>query len=192
MGRWAPDARERLERAALDLFVEQGYETTTVADIAERAGLNRATFFRHFADKREVILAGEDVLVTLFADAVRDAPVDAGVAECVTAAVLAADPVMTAHRRAVAGRRIRVVAANPELQERGELKLSRVAASIATALEGRGADALTARFASEVAVLAFRIAFEEWMRADDDGPYRPHAEEALRALRDRAPAILRP
>ena len=45
MARWAPDARERLEAAALDLFVENGYEQTTVAQVAERAGLNRATFF---------------------------------------------------------------------------------------------------------------------------------------------------
>jgi AcrR family transcriptional regulator len=190
VGRWAPDARERLERAALELFVERGYESTTVADIAERAGLNRATFFRHFADKREVILAGEDVLVALFADAVRDAPESATVAECIAAAVLAADPVMTAHRRAVATRRIVVVAQNPELQERGQLKLARVAGSMAAALEDRGVDALTSRFAAEVGLLAFRIAFERWMRADDGSAYRVHAEQALDALRDRVPTIL--
>src|SRR5450756_1710058 len=68
VSRWAPDARERLETAALDLFVENGYEETTVAQIADRAGLNRATFFRHFADKREVLFGGEDVLAGLFGD----------------------------------------------------------------------------------------------------------------------------
>ncbi len=74
MGRWAPNARERLETAALDLFAENGYEETTVAQIADRAALNRATFFRHFADKREVLFGGEDVLAGLFADAIRAAP----------------------------------------------------------------------------------------------------------------------
>ena len=74
MSRWAPNARERLEDAALDLFVENGYEETTVAQIADRAGMNRATFFRHFADKREVLFGGEDVLTGLFADGIRADP----------------------------------------------------------------------------------------------------------------------
>ena len=86
MARAAPNARERLETAALDLFVENGYEETTVAQIADRAGLNRATFFRHFADKREVLFGGEDVLAGLFGDAIRDASPDATLIECLQAA----------------------------------------------------------------------------------------------------------
>ena len=82
VSRWAPDARERLETAALDLFVENGYQETTVAQIADRAGLNRATFFRHFADKREVLFGGEDVLTGLFADGIRAAAPAATVTEC--------------------------------------------------------------------------------------------------------------
>src|SRR5215469_7084979 len=99
MGRWAPDARERLEDAALDLFVENGYEETTVAQIAERAGLNRATFFRHFADKREVLFGGENVLAGLFADGIRAAPHEATLTECLQAALAAVEVVMTPHRR---------------------------------------------------------------------------------------------
>src|SRR5437763_16470212 len=91
VSRWAPDARERLESAALDLFVENGYEETTVAQIAERAGLNRATFFRHFADKREVLFGGEDVLAELFGDAIRSASPDATLAECLQEAFAAAE-----------------------------------------------------------------------------------------------------
>src|ERR1700754_1569668 len=87
VSRWAPDARERLETAALDLFVENGYEQTTVAQIADRAGLNRATFFRHFTDKREVLFGGEDVLAGLFADAIGAASPDATLAGCLLAAV---------------------------------------------------------------------------------------------------------
>src|ERR1700744_4272861 len=99
MSRWAPDARQRLETAALDLFTENGYEETTVAQIADRAGLNRATFFRHFADKREVLFGGEDVLVPLFADGIRAAGPEATVTECLQAAFAAADVALTPRQR---------------------------------------------------------------------------------------------
>src|ERR1700677_1957801 len=94
VSRWAPDARERLETAALDLFAENGYEKTTVAQIADRAGMNRATFFRHFADKREVLFGGEDVLAGLFADAIGAAPPAATLTECLQAALAAAGGAM--------------------------------------------------------------------------------------------------
>ena len=126
MSRWAPNARERLENAALDLFVENGYEETTVAQIADRAGMNRATFFRHFADKREVLFGGEDVLAGLFADAIRAAPPGATLTECLQAALAAAGVAMTPQLRAAAARRRLVVAANSELQERGLLKHARI------------------------------------------------------------------
>ncbi len=121
MSRWAPNARERLENAALDLFVENGYEETTVAQIADRAGMNRATFFRHFVDKREVLFGGEDVLAGLFADAIRAAPPGATLTECLQAALAAAGAAMTPQLRPAAARRRLVVAANSELQERGLL-----------------------------------------------------------------------
>src|ERR1700734_1759536 len=106
VSRWAPNARERLENAALDLFVENGYEATTVAQIADRAGMNRATFFRHFADKREVLFGGEDVLAGLFADAIRAVPLGATLTECLQAALAAVAVVMTPQRRAAAARRM--------------------------------------------------------------------------------------
>ena len=130
VSRWAPDARERLEAAALDLFVENGYEETTVAQIAERAGLNRATFFRHFAEKREVLFGGEDVLAGLFADAIRAASPNATLTECLQAAFAAADVAMTPQQRAKAAQRVLVVVANSELQERGLLKHARIAGSM--------------------------------------------------------------
>src|ERR1035438_10514887 len=100
MSRWPPNARERLESAALDLFVENGYEENTVAQIADRAGMNRATFFRHFADKREVLFGGEDVLAGLFADAISAAPAGATLSECLHAALAATGAAMTTHQRA--------------------------------------------------------------------------------------------
>ena len=186
MSRWAPNARERLENAALDLFVENGYEETTVAQIAYRAGMNRATFFRHFADKREVLFGGEDVLAGLFANAIRAAPPGATLTECLQAALAAAGVAMTPQLRPAAGRRRLVVAANSELQERGLLKHARIARSINAALRARGTDELTARLGAEVAMLAFTIAVERWMEADNGEAFEFHAAAALSELQTRA------
>ncbi|MGI8446301.1 MAG: TetR/AcrR family transcriptional regulator [Streptosporangiaceae bacterium] len=186
MSRWAPDARERLETAALDLFVENGYEETTVAQIADRAGLSRAKFFRHFADKREVLFGGEDVLGGLFGDAIRGASPDATPTECLQAAFAAAEAAMTPQQRAKAAQRVLVVAANTEVQERGLLKHARTAGSISAALRARGADELTARLGAEVGMLAFRIAVERWIESDDDEPFALHAAAALSDLQVRA------
>jgi AcrR family transcriptional regulator len=189
VSRWAPDARERLEAAALDLFVENGYEETTVAQIADRAGLNRATFFRHFADKREVLFGGEDLLAGLFADAISAAPPDATLTECLRAAFVAAGVAMTPQQRAKAAKRVLVVAAHSELQERGLLKHARMARSVSAALRMRGADELTARLGAEVGMLAFTVAVERWMRAGDDEPFPLHAAAALGELRARAAGL---
>jgi len=186
VSRWAPNARERLETAALDLFVENGYEETTVAQIADRAGLNRATFFRHFADKREVLFGGEDVLARLFADAIRAASPDATLTECLQAAFAAAEVAITSQQRAKAAQRVLVVAANSELQERGLLKHARIARSINAALRERGVDELTARLGAEVGMLAFTIAVERWMESDTDQPFPLHAAAALSDLQVRA------
>jgi AcrR family transcriptional regulator len=186
VSRWAPDARERLETAALDLFVENGYEETTVAQIAERAGLNRATFFRHFADKREVLFGGEDVLGGLFGEAIGAAAPEATLTECLQAAFSAAGVAMTPRQRAKAAQRVQVVAANSELQERGLLKHARIAGSVTAALRLRGIDELTARLGAEVGMLAFRVAVERWMKAAGDEPFPVHAAAALSDLRVRA------
>jgi AcrR family transcriptional regulator len=175
-----------LETAALDLFVENGYEETTVAQIAERAGLNRATFFRHFAEKREVLFGGEDVLAGLFADAIRAASPNATLTECLQAAFAAADVAMTPQQRAKAAQRVLVVTANSELQERGLLKHARIAGSMSAALRERGIDELSARLGAEVGMLAFTIAVERWMESADDEPFSPHADAALSELRVRA------
>jgi AcrR family transcriptional regulator len=192
VSRWAPNARERLESAALELFVENGYEETTVAQIAERAGMNRATFFRHFADKREVLFGGEDVLAGLFADAVRAVPPGATLTECLRAALAAVAVVMTPQRRAAAARRRLVVTGNIELQERGLLKHARITTSVAAALRERGTDELTARLGAETVMLAFSVAFERWMQASDGEPFPPFADAALTDLQARAVELVLP
>ena len=186
MSRWAPDARQRLEAAALDLFVANGYEETTVAQIADRAGLNRATFFRHFTDKREVLFGGEDKLAGLFAYGIRAASPAATVTACLQAAFAAAGVAMTAQQRVKAAQRVRVLAVNTEVQERGLLKHARISRSISTALRARGTDELAARLGADVGMLAFSIAVERWMQAGHDDPFRVYADAALSDLQVRA------
>ena len=125
MARWEPNARERLERAALALFTEHGFDATTVAEIADRAGLTKSTFFRHFADKREVLFGGQDMLVQFFSDGIRTAPPSATTAECLAAALEAAAVAFTPERHDLAPQRRAVIAANSELQERELLKRAR-------------------------------------------------------------------
>src|SRR5213592_4780274 len=77
MPRWEPGARERMVLAAVDLFTEQGYDATTVTQIAERAGLTKSTFFRHFPDKRDLLAAGQETLSRLLAEGITAAPPEA-------------------------------------------------------------------------------------------------------------------
>src|SRR5215813_1717468 len=117
MGRWTPDSRGRLERAALALYGERGFDQTTVAEIAQRAGLTERTFFRHFTDKREVLFWGEAALHELLVGRVAGAPDGEAPFDSVRAAVERAAPVFEG-RREHAKRRQAVIAANGALQER--------------------------------------------------------------------------
>ncbi|WP_405014918.1 TetR family transcriptional regulator [Kitasatospora sp. NBC_01539] len=177
MGRWEPDARGRLERAALDLYVERGFERTSVAEIAERAGLTERTFFRHFADKREVLFAGSALLQEGMVDAATRAPGAATPMEAVSAALAAAAAVLQ-ERAPLARRRQSVIDANAELQERELIKLARLAAALAGALRQRGVDEVPASLAAEAGIAVFKIAFRRWVDQPDqperaDGPDQP-------------------
>jgi AcrR family transcriptional regulator len=189
MGRWEPNARERLERAALALFTEHGYDATTVAQIADRAGLTKSTFFRHFADKREVLFGGQDMLTGLFTDAIRTAPPAASTADCLAAALQAAAVAFTPDRHDLAPQRQGVIAAHSELQERELLKRARLASAMAEALCARGADVTTARRAAQVGVLAFSTAYARWAAPENQQPFTEIARGALRDLQERATAL---
>ncbi len=129
MSRWKPDAQGRLMSAAIELFDEQGYEATTVAEIAERAGLTKRTFFRYFSDKREVLFSGSQELQRLWLDGLAAAPAEASPLAVVTAGL---DPVaeMFSERHPFARIRAQIIEANPELQERELIKLQSLAAAI--------------------------------------------------------------
>jgi len=169
MSRWQPDARGRLEQAALELFGERGFEAVTVAEIAERAGLTERTFFRHYADKREVLFGGGKALEELLTGSVAAAPADAAPLEVVGAALAAAGAALE-ERRELARRRSRIIAANPELQERELIKLASWADSLRSALLARGVADPTARLAAEVGIACFRVAFERWIAPKNRRP----------------------
>jgi AcrR family transcriptional regulator len=166
MGRWEPDARGRLEQAALALYTERGFEQTTVAEISTRAGLTERTFFRHFADKREVLFGNsgqlQDFLVsTLVGTPDSTAPIDA----IVTA--LEAAGALLQERREYALLRHAVIAANPELQERELIKLASLAAALAGTLRQRGVTDPAASLTAEAGIAIFKIAFECWIKEPD-------------------------
>jgi AcrR family transcriptional regulator len=189
MGRWEPNARERLERAALALFAGHGYEATTVAEIADRAGLTKSTFFRHFADKREVLFGGQDMLADLFSDAIRTAPPSSTTAGCLAAALESVAPAFTPDRHDLAPQRRAVIAANSDLQERELLKRARLAAAMAEALRARGTDDTTARLAAELGVLAFSTAYARWAAPENRQPFTEIAHAVLRDLQARAATL---
>ncbi len=162
MGRWEPNARGRLERAAMELYGERGFEQTTVAEIAARAGLTERTFFRHFADKREVLFWGAAALQELFVSTVTSAPESAAPIDAVAAALAAAGALLQ-ERRDGARLRHAIIVANPELQERELIKMATLAAALAVALRERGVSAPAASLAAEAGIAVFKIAFERWI-----------------------------
>jgi AcrR family transcriptional regulator len=168
MGRWEPGARERLVVAAVDLFTEQGYDATTVAQIAERAGVTKSTFFRHFPDKRELLVAGQETLSRLLTEGIAEAPEGATALEAVAAGLERASTALGPVNRELAPRLKAAVAASAELQERDALKSVSLAAAMTTALLARGVPDPTAALASELGVLAFKRGFAEWTEGDRD------------------------
>jgi AcrR family transcriptional regulator len=189
MARWEPNARERLERAALALFAEYGYDATTVAQIADRAGLTKSTFFRYFADKREVLFGGQDFLSGLFSEAILIAPPSATIAGCLAAALEAAATAFTPDRHDLAPQRRAIIAAHSELQERELLKRARLASVMADALRARGADETTARLAAEIGVLAFSTAYARWAAPENRQPFTEIAHASLHDLQARAATL---
>ena len=165
MGRWEPDSRGRLEQAAFDLFAERGFENTTVAEIAERAGLTERTFFRQYSDKREVLFAGGSEFQELVVSAIATAPAWLPPIDAVAAGLDAAAALLE-ERRAFARMRQAIIAANAEVRERELIKLASLSAAIADTLRGRGLADPAASLTAEVAIAVFRVAFERWL---DDG-----------------------
>jgi AcrR family transcriptional regulator len=180
--RWEPNARGRLAEAALELFAERGFEGTTVEDIATRAGLTKRTFFRYFADKREVLFAGGDEFQALFLTGLASARDSAAPLEAVALSLEAAGPFFR-ERHEFARRRHAVITANAELLERELVKLASVASALAAALRERGVEEPAASVTAETGMAVFRTAFERWVTGDEDRELTDLIRESLDALR---------
>jgi AcrR family transcriptional regulator len=166
----------------MDLYVERGFEQTTVAEIAERAGLTARTFFRYFADKREVLFAGSGELQDALVAALEAAPEDATAMEAVAAALDAAAELLGT-RREFAQQRQAVIAANQELRERELVKMSALAVALADGLRRRGISEPNASLAAEAGVAVFRVAFERWVSGPVDQPLAEIMRASLAQLR---------
>jgi AcrR family transcriptional regulator len=172
------------------LYAEQGFEQTTVAEIAARAGLTERTFFRHFADKREVLFYGMEMMRDLLVRAVAAAPASATAMDAVGAAFEAAGSVLQENPERVRLRDV-IVSSNTELRERELTKLAAFAAAVAGALRDRGIPEPTASLAAETGVAVFKVAFARWAsepgQSDLPRIFRQLMEEFRDVLADRAP-----
>ena len=160
----------------MELYVERGYEQTTVAEIAERAGVTARTFFRYFADKREVLFAGSTALQDALVAALGAAPKSASPMEAVWAALEAA-ATMLGERHDYSRLRQKVIAANAELQERELIKMASLSAALAAGLRRRGVRDPDASLAAAVGIAVFQVAFERWVRG-------PRTRTLLRTMRE--------
>lgn len=187
MVRWQPGARERLQAAALERFGADGFDGTTVAQIAATAGLTERTFFRHFADKREVLFAGQDEFERLFVAGIEEAA-DGDPMAIVATALDGATAFFPEERRPWSRARQEVIDADPGLQERELLKLSGLAGAMTSALRERGADPIAAALAAESGVAVFKVGFATWIAAGEERPL----PEILRAVLGELRSLLAP
>jgi AcrR family transcriptional regulator len=148
----------------MKLYAERGFENTTVAEIAERAGVTERTFFRHFLDKRDVLFAGAEQFQALVVAGVATAPPELEALDAAVAGMLAAAERMeeTPGRAAAAARRA-IIEASPELQERELIKFATLRVAVAAALDDRGVEASEAMLAADLAIAVFRNAFARWV-----------------------------
>ncbi len=184
MARWEPDACGRLTKAAIELFQEAGYERTTVQEIAARAGLTERTFFRYFADKREVLFSGAKELEKLIVDRIADAPTHASPLDAIVGALEEAAAELEKQRDIHFVRaRHALVTKHSELQERELIKLAALAMACTKALHARGVTEPSASLAAEAGMAVFKIGFERWLEDRRPRDFPGHIRAALEALK---------
>lgn len=166
----------------MELYGERGYEQTTVTEIAKRAGLTERTFFRHYADKREVLFGGSAALQDLLVGGLAGAPASAPPIDAVAAALDAVAAVFD-ERREHSLRRHEIITANAELRERELVKLASLSAALAGALRGRGVAEPAASLAAEAGTAVFKVAFERWIGGDGSRSMAHFVREALDGMK---------
>ena len=183
MSRWQPNARGRLERAAIELFIEQGFAETTVPQITARAGLTTRTFFRHFADKREVLFTVEEEFPALVSGLMADAPASLSpMALIVQGLEIIAVTRFEGQREYLRTRRS-VIRSDEGLRERELRKLSVLSEAIILGFLNRGVDELTSTLAAQIAVTVFGVAIDRWLDQDEEQPLSDLVHDTLRTLR---------
>lgn len=168
----------------MELFLERGYESTTVEEIAARAGLTERTFFRYFADKREVLFSGSNELERAIVDRIESSPRDASPLDAVFAAVEAAGAEIQDRRDLQFVRaRYALVTKHAEIQERELIKMASLALAVTKALHARGVAEPAASLAAEAGIAVFKVAFERWVRERKPRDFAAHIRGAAEALR---------
>ncbi|WP_407541906.1 helix-turn-helix domain-containing protein (plasmid) [Deinococcus radiomollis] len=191
MARWQAGARDRLEQAALALFLEQGFAETTVPQIAARAGLTTRTFFRHFADKREVLFAGDEAVPMLVQRLMVQAPEDVRPVPLIFSQLGPFAETVFGHRRDVLRTRHRIISTDQGLRERKLQKMETLRASIIDGFVGRGTDELTATLAADLAMMVLGTALERWLSSDGSAPLSTVVTDVLAVLRTLASEVER-
>jgi AcrR family transcriptional regulator len=180
MARWTPGGRGRLHAAALELYAQHGFDNTTVAEIAQRAGLTERTYFRHFRDKREVLFAALPDLREALVGAVANAPASLAPLDAVAVGLEAAAAVLPA--RETARQRRAIIAATPELQERDLIRSASLSTALADALRARGVADPAATLAGEIGMAVFRVASDRWLDETDERDLPDLIRESLHEL----------
>jgi AcrR family transcriptional regulator len=147
---------------AVDLFTEQGYDATTVAQIAERAGVTRSTFFRHFPDKREVLFDGEADLRAALIQAVVEAPENLEPFDALLCAFRKSARNLE-NDRPFSEPRWKVIAVTPALRERELAKHAWLTDAVAEALRQRDVGAEMADLAARTGWAAYQHAVQAWV-----------------------------
>ena len=180
MPRNGEPARRRLQQAAVELFCERGYDQTTTAEIAARAGVTERTFFRHFPDKREVLFDGQAILRELLTVAIAEAPVTLQPLEVLYRAFRSVERLLEDNRPFSVPRQ-QVIDRAPALQERELAKVAALAEALALALRQRGVDERLAALAAQTGMATFRYAVASWF-ADPAGGLGTHLDRAFDEL----------
>ncbi|WKU07103.1 TetR/AcrR family transcriptional regulator [Micromonospora sp. HUAS LYJ1] len=182
MARWRPDARERLRQAALELFAEQGFAATTVPAITTRAGLTTRTFFRHFADKREVLFADEAEIGAFATELMTTVPADEPLTFIVAGLHTLAETHFEGRKDDLRQRRA-IVASDPGLRERDQHKRAMLAQVMRDGFRACGLDPLRADLLAETAGTLMYVSVAEWLDTDDGRRLGDIIDAALATLR---------
>lgn len=144
------------------MYAERGFDGTTTAEIAARAGVNHRTFFRHFPDKREVLFDGETDLRDALVQAITEAPEDLSPFGVLLAAFRVGARILE-ENRPFSSPRLKIIAATPALRERDLSKGAMLSSAIARALRQRGIPDGLADLASKTGWVTFHHAAEVWI-----------------------------